>query len=175
MPRALKRLLIIAVVLLAILLPRLGCLVAPGGCRDRHFDAVVHDALFCQECIAGEIDSLVAYGDFAVPRLRSEMRGPTPDDFAAHARLIDAQWRLIRTRRLNKLPAALADDSTRLARQSAEALGTSYQKRVLRVLDRIGTPSARQAIRDAYGADSTAGRTLLHAGARILADSLRHP
>lgn len=175
MPQSLRRLLIVVAVLLATLLARLPCRVAPGLCRDRQFDAVVRDALFCQECIAGEIDSLVAYRDFAVARLRNEMRGPTPGDSVAHQRLIAAQWRIIRTRRMHKDPAALALDSARLTQQSAEALVTSYQRRVLRVLDRIGTSVARQAIRDAYSADSAAGRTLLKTGARVLADSLRHP
>ncbi len=176
MPQSLRRLLlIVAAIVLALLLARVPCGVVPGLCRDRHFDAVVRDALFCQECIAGEIDSLVAYRDFAVPRLRNEVGGPTLSDSAAHQRLIAAEWSIIRTRRLQKDAAALALDSARLTRQSAEALVTSYQRRVLRVLDRIGTPAARQAIRDAYSADSAAGRTLLKNGARVLADSLRHP
>ena len=175
-PHSLRRLLIMfTVVLVAVPLARLACRVAPCLCRDCHFDAVVRDALYCQECSAGEIDSLVAYGDVAVPRLRTEVRGPTPGDLVAHQRLIAAQWRIIRTRRMHMDPAALALDSARLTRQSAEALVTSYQRRVLRVLDRIGTSAARQEIRDAYSADSAAGRTLLKVGARVLADSLRHP
>lgn len=160
-----KPLIVLAVLLLG---------VASGGCRDRHFDAVVRGALLCQYCVNGEIGLLVAYGDFAIPRLRNELLGPTPGDMASHERMIAAQWRLIRTRRVYMDSATVAADSARLARRSAEALVTSYQVRVLRVLDRISTPAARTAIRDAYSADSVAGRTLLKPGARILADSLRH-
>lgn len=150
-----------------------------ASCRDARFDAAVRHALLCEECVAGEIDTLVTYRDLAVPRLVNELRGPTAADSMQHQRLVAFEWRGVRARRAHTDSVQLRADSVALSYRAAESFVTSYQKRALYVLFRIGTPMAKAAIRAAFSADSAFAADSLSGGlrlkppARALADSLR--
>jgi len=147
--------------------------LAALACRDAQFDATVRRALLCEECVEGQVAALVAYGDMAVPRMVNELRGPSQADVLQHQRLVAAEWQAIRVRRTQLDSAHLASDSTAVATRASAALVTSYQKQVLYVLYRIGTPKAKLAIRAAFAADSAVAGTILKPAARAMADSLR--
>jgi hypothetical protein len=54
-------------------------LIACGLSRDE--EAAVHRWLLCEECVDGELDSVVAFGNRAVPALDAALRGPPRDRY----------------------------------------------------------------------------------------------
>ena len=103
--------------------------------------------LLCEECVDGELDSVVALGDRALPLLKAALEGP-PADRRANMRLqAEAMYTQIR------------DTSNLVGRQPYVAYHTdnyvaSYQSRAATALQRIGTADARVIILDALRQDS---------------------
>jgi hypothetical protein len=126
----------------AVVAVTLSCLFL--GCRDA--DArlsasevdIIERWLLCEECIAGERDSVARLGDRAVADLANRLRGPAP-----MAR--DVMWRRIQA---SYIPdsALTRDDYVGLMLENFVAL---YQKRAASGLSAIGTERAIEVLRNA--------------------------
>ena len=106
----------------------------------------VDEWLLCEECIDGELDSVVALGDRAVPMLDSALEGPTPERRANMRLQAEAMWRGMQDTTVVALQRFLDHyDANYVA---------SYQSRAATALDSIGTPEARRILNDALRSDS---------------------
>ena len=116
---------------------------------------IVEAWLLCEECIEGELDSVVALGDQAVPPLQRALKGP-PGERRENMR-----------RQAEGVYALLPDTSiiirqTYLDRYEANYV-SSYQARAAVALGRIGTPKARQVVLAALTSGTTYRRDVQRA------------
>jgi hypothetical protein len=120
----------------------------------------VEEWLLCEECSDGELDSVLALGDRAVPLLKDALEGP-PDDRRANMRQqSEAMWRGLQDTTAVLLPTFVARyDSNYVA---------SYQTRAAVALDSLDTPETRQILLDALRNDSVYRRDVR----RVLGRSL---
>ncbi len=129
-----------------------GC--APSGLTNEQQERITR-WLTCTDCVAGEVDSVVALGADAVPALARALRGPDP------ARRENVRRQLVATYgRAAEYAASHPADSLAMSLHdyvnhfvgNYEAV---YQTRAARALALIGTEAAEEALEAALaGADS---------------------
>jgi hypothetical protein len=96
-------------------------------------DRTIRRWLLCEECVEGELDSVVALGDRAIGRLGAALRGP-PEEGKENV--------LRQTRAMLDRTTAIAADRQTYIRHYLENYVAIYQVRAAIALDRINTPSA---------------------------------
>jgi len=130
--------------------------MATAACRDESSTLAARRAveerrtvdewLLCEECTDGELDSVIALGDRAVPLLDSALKGPSPDRRANMRLQAEAMWR------------GMQDTSVIALQRFLDHYGAnyvaSYQSRAATALDSIGTPEARRILNEALRNDS---------------------
>jgi hypothetical protein len=131
--------------------------------------------LLCEECIDGELDSVVALGDRAIPILEAALQGPSDERRANMRRQAEAMWGGMRDRTVITLARYLAHYDSNYV--------SSYQSRAATALQRIDTPETRAILLDAlrddarYRADvrRALGRSLGVELSRVAGDSQHAP
>ena len=127
----------------------LGILLALQACGDDSTPAerrAVEEWLLCEECSEGELDSVIALGDRAVPLLKDALEGPTDDRRANMRQQAEAMWRGMSDTTVVAFQAFLEHyDANYVA---------SYQSRAAVALDSLDTPEASQILLDALRNDS---------------------
>jgi hypothetical protein len=127
----------------------LGLLLALPACGDDSTPAerrTVEEWLLCEECSDGELDSVVALGQRAVPLLKDALEGPTDDRRANMRRQAEAMWR-------GMSDTAVVPFQLFLDHYDANYVA-SYQSRAAVALDTLDTPEARQILLDALRDDT---------------------
>ena len=133
----------------------LGLVMAAAACRGESTTLAerrtperrtIDEWLLCEECIDGELDSVLALRDRAVPLLDSALKGPPPDRRANMRLQAEAMWRGMQDTTVIALQQYLDHyDANYVA---------SYQSRAATALDSLGTPRARQILDSALRNDS---------------------
>jgi len=127
--------------LAALLLAVAAC--RPSTAAERR---TVQGWLLCEECSDGELDSVIAMGDRAVPLLRDALQGPPAsrrDNMRQQAR---AMYEMI--------PDTTVISAQRYLDRYAENYVASYQSRAAVALGRIGTRKARTTLAAALRRDA---------------------
>ena len=130
-----------------------GALAGTAACsRPATLDEIT-PWLLCDECVDGELDSVVALGARAVPALGRALIGPPAGRRDNMRRQLVSRW--------NRIAVYLADEGrqpamtqTDYVTQNIEHYEISYQRRSAIALGRIG---GRRAIRALEGAAQMAG------------------
>lgn len=140
-----------------------------GACDPTVPDPATVRALVCEECVDGEYDSVVVRGDAALPALARAIAGPG-------------------SARLARIRAAATDDAVRVAafdssrtwpnsaavaEMAVRRFRSSWQRRAIILIRKIGTPAARHALRGAVTAIPINARFALDPVTRAFADSVR--
>jgi hypothetical protein len=126
----------------------MSALVACGPSQPEQ--VAINRWLLCEECVSGELDSVVAVGDRAVGVLGSALQGPSAARYEnVRRQAIESYDRL----------KAFAGGSVRTTRQDYVAhyldnYVATYQSRAAIALARIGTTRARAALLEAIRSDS---------------------
>jgi hypothetical protein len=101
--------------------------------------------LLCEECVDGELDSVVALGDRAVRILEAALRGPSADRRDNMRQQVEAMYRGMRDTVIS---------FQRYADHFASNYVASYQSRAAIALGAIGTPHARKILDGALRRDA---------------------
>jgi PBS lyase HEAT-like repeat len=120
---------------------------ASFGCHrlSRQEDASIQRWLLCEECTAGERDSVVALGDRAVTTLGKALQGPTQDRLQNIRTQVEAAYA--------RISSHVVTPQAYVAHYLDNYVAT-YQSRAAVALARIGTPRAQAVLRDALSHDS---------------------
>lgn len=139
-------------------------------------DRAVSRWLTCEECLAGELDSVTASGGATFGRLISSLKGP-PDSVLARSR-ISAGDAFVRARRAfdrlspaDRLLRPLTDSATFVERQVSN-FSTTYSTRAARAAFIIDPARARTNFSALINADTTGALRPLNPAFRQLLDSL---
>jgi hypothetical protein len=109
----------------------------------------VYRLMECEECNAGELDSVLALGQLAVPELAIRLRDGPPATRVTRYRSFLVE-RLTALRRLRSAgPQAGTPDSAAYVQAFLDNYKASYQVRSAGALGRIGGPDARVALQNA--------------------------
>jgi len=123
--------------------------------------------LLCEECEAGELDSVVALQSAAVPTLQSTIRGPEPERVQnVRVQLVASYAHVVA-----QLGASTPLSEAEYVQHYLQTYVATYQTRSAIALGRIGTPAAVAALRDAAN-DSTYSEDVLQELARALVDTI---
>ena len=139
-----------------------------GACDQTIPDPTTVRALVCEECVDGEYDSVVVRGDAALPALVRAMAGPG-----------NARQARIRAAAMDNAVRIAAFDSSRtwpnralVAEMAVQRFRSSWQRRAIMLMRRIGTPAARHALHAAVTAIPINARFALDPESRAFADSV---
>src|SRR5262249_51524773 len=125
-------------------------------------------ALMCDECVAGEFDSVKVHGDRSVPMLLSAMTLPADSVLSSvRATAADEVGRAQRA-----APTGAVFDTTEFVNAASEHFITSYQRRAAFLLYQIGTPEAKRSLGIALRVLAPQSPGSLRPVARRFADSL---
>lgn len=129
---------------LAVALAATGCVPPDPEIGNR-----VYRLMECEECTAGEPDSVLVLGESAVPVLAIQLRDGPPAARVTRYRAFLEQ-RLTALRRLHSAgPQAGTPDSAAYVQGFLDNYKASYQVRSASALGRIGGPTARSALQKA--------------------------
>ena len=124
--------------------------------------------LLCDECVDGELDSILRIDSRAVPTLINTLQGPSPDRVENIRRQLAADYARVRTAAAPDSPALSETDYIRLYLSNHRA---AYQTRSAIALGRIGTDDAVAALQDA-ASDTTLRSDVLDVIRTSLIDSI---
>lgn len=127
----------------------------------------VEEWLLCEECTAGELDSVVALGDRAVPLLERALEGPDQERRVNMQRQARAMWL-----GMPDTLAALVALETFLARYDSNYVA-SYQSRAAIALDSLGSREARRILLEALREDEVRADVRRALGRSVGAQLLR--
>ena len=165
----------------------LGCaLVMLSACnrqgaqgRDATIRATVERWLTCEECVAGERDSVRALGAEAVPLLRAALQGPPDSVIANMSRSsVDAYARVRRQfERMTPAERALRPiaDSVSFVSRNVENFRATYRTRAAIALNDIDPAAARALFAEQLRNDSAGVRPLTPELRRLLDSLARVP
>lgn len=137
-----------------------------GACDRTGPDPMVVRALTCEECSAGELDSVVARGNAAIPALVRAVAGPPIRVESATVARIRAG--LLQFDTANVAFGGVVGEVER----TRQRLRDSWERRAILLLARIGTPAARHALVAAASAIPVNRRFAVTPRAGRMADSL---
>lgn len=122
-------------------------LVVAAGCQrlTSTEQATVRRWLLCEECVAGERDSVVALGDRAVPTLGKALEGPPADGLENIRNQVASEYARISSHVVSRQA---------YVRHYVDNYVATYQSRAAVALAGIGTPRARAVLHDALLRDS---------------------
>jgi hypothetical protein len=132
--------------------------LALATCPPPPEKAVIDRWLLCEECISGELDSVIALGDDATDMLRMALLKGPPSSDREHIRRHAAS-------RYTRLRSPLVSPS-RWVDQYESNYVEHYQSHAATALGRIGTPAARAALFEAMQRETRYGRDARRALAR---------
>jgi hypothetical protein len=152
-----------------------GCFERSAGSASVADPRVIERWLTCEECVAGELDTVVAMGGDAVPALTAALAGP-PDSVTANFTGSSAMsftrarraWERLSPVDRTKQPLS---DSAAFVNATVASFRSLYQLRAARALDVIDRQTARVLFRGALARDSV-GPPLFRADVRRTLDSL---
>jgi hypothetical protein len=141
--------------------------LGPLSCPPSKLDQRVYLLMECEECVAGEEDSVVAFGQDAVPSLeRLLAQGPPPVAIERYRRFLYHRARALAGRGVGP------SDSIAYAEGYLDAYRATYRIRAATALARIGGARAEGALRSSL----TRYRVpAVQAALRFALDSLWHP
>ena len=141
-------------------------------------DRIVNRWLTCEECNAGELDSVRATGDTGFRRLIIALRGP-PDSVLTTLRRSSGDAFARARRAFDRLSAAERaqrplGDSALLVSRNVRNFAATYSGRAARAAFAIDRPRARTEFLTVLRADTTGALRPLEPVLRRLLDSLAH-
>jgi hypothetical protein len=139
-----------------------------GACDQHVPGPATVRALVCDECVDGEYDSVVVRGDAALPALARAIAGPG----SAHQARIRAAAKDDAVRVAAFDSSHVWPNAAARAELAVRRFRSSWQRRAIMLMRRIGTPAARHALRGAVTAIPINARFALDPGVRAFADSV---